>query len=97
MANWTLELDHAGIGEYLRSADVAANINTIANQVAAAVPDATVATDVSDRARALVSVAVTRGIVSDATGIRQVNNLAELGGKLIAAATVAGLEVRARQ
>lgn len=85
MANWTLELDHAGIGAYLRGPEVAAGIAALAQQVASADPQAEVKTDVSDRARALVTIP-TRGRPAD-----------ELGGALIAAATAAGLEVRARR
>lgn len=85
MAKWTLELDHAGIGAYLRGPEVAAGIRSLAERVAGAHAEATVDTDVSDRARARVSIPIKRGVAAD-----------ELGGALIAAATAAGLEVRRR-
>lgn len=85
MDKWKLELDIPGIGAYLRGPDVAAGINALAAQVASAHPEATVRTDVSDRARALVVVPI-KDRAAD-----------EIGGALIAAATAAGLEVRARR
>jgi len=83
---WNLELDVAGIGRYLRSRELAGPIEALAQRVAGnADKHSSVEVGVSDRVRALVIIS-RRGRAADA-----------LGGKLITAATAAGLEVRARR
>lgn len=90
MARPVVHLDHAQIGQWLRtSPEVREGITAAAETIAAAsgIKDTRIETDVSDRFRALV-IAKNRRRGDKASD--------ELGGKLIAAASSAGLDVKRR-